>query len=161
MCAPHLTLENCLADKNDSCFQHLETVITACQELVTSEKLATFIEVFKWIDSLVVRKTGCCNCPALTDILGPWKWLSSRNKCVYAIPTCNRRIQGMKRVKVNYKNWLSFVVLDSKPACILERNDEIRKDLGRYFICHMNLNSFSIHRLLLFYFGSCFWQWEI
>ena len=59
MCASHLTLENCLADKNDSCFQHLETVITACQELVTSEKLATFIEVFKLIDSLVVRKTGC------------------------------------------------------------------------------------------------------
>ena len=61
MCAPHLTLENCLPDKNDSCFQHLETVITACQELVTSEKLTTFIEVyvFKLIDSSVVRKTGC------------------------------------------------------------------------------------------------------
>lgn len=59
MCAPHSTFENCLADKNDSCLQHLETVITACQELVTSEKLATFIEVFKLIDSLVVRKTGC------------------------------------------------------------------------------------------------------
>lgn len=46
MCASHLTLENCLPDENDSCFQHLETVITACQELVTSEKLTTFIEVY-------------------------------------------------------------------------------------------------------------------